>query len=158
MGILDDIRNMKPLPEKKWTLEELLKIEKEILKKSEKSLIKVLRKNDNIKFINRDKPMVIDFDRMNDYYKNKDRYYCDIDLSNVESSELIYIRKNFNKLSIEGLNYDKSRIDISKNNDSVIIKCSNGVIITINKYNINDFIITDDDVSKIVEQLKKEML
>lgn len=47
MGILDDIKNMKPLPEHKWTLEELLKIEKKILKKGQKSILKQLLKMDN---------------------------------------------------------------------------------------------------------------
>lgn len=44
MGILDDIKNMKPLPEHKWTLKELLKVEKKLLKKDEKSLLKELMK------------------------------------------------------------------------------------------------------------------
>lgn len=48
MGILDDIKNMKPLPEHKWTLKELLKTEKKILKKGQKSILKQLLKMDNI--------------------------------------------------------------------------------------------------------------
>jgi hypothetical protein len=48
MGILDDIKNMKPLPDHKWTLEELLKVEKKILKKGQKSILKQLLKMDNI--------------------------------------------------------------------------------------------------------------
>lgn len=146
MGILDDIKNMKPLQEHKWTLKKLFKVEKKLLKKSQKSILKELMKKDKIKFIN----------------KNKNgRYYCGIDLSNKDSSELIYIKKNFAKLSIESLNYNKNGNNINennKNNNSNIIKCSNGIRITINKNNINDFIITDDDVSKVVEILKKEML
>ncbi len=73
MGLIDDIKNMKPLPEHKWTLEELLKIEKKLLKKGEESLLKKLMKKDN-----------------------------------KESSEITYIKNNFNKLSIEGLNYNKA--------------------------------------------------
>lgn len=102
MGILDDIKNMKPLPEHKWTLEELLKIEKKILKKGEKSLLKELMKKDN----------------------------------------------------------NSIKCDISTKDDynSVIITTPNGCRITIDKNNINDFIMTDDDVSKVIEILKKEMI
>lgn len=92
MGIFDDIKNIKPLPEHKWTLKELLKIEKKLLKKNQKSILKELMKKDNIKFTN-------------------NRYYCSIDLSNKESSELIYIKNNFKKLSIEGLDYNKNNIN-----------------------------------------------
>ena len=102
MGILDNIKNMKPLPEHKWTSEELLKIEKKILKKDEKSILKELMKQDN----------------------------------------------------------NSIKCDISTKDDynSVIITTPNGCKIIIDKNNINDFIITDDDVSKIIEILKKEMI
>lgn len=46
MGLLDDIKNMKPLSEHKWTLEELLKIERKLLKPSEKSVLKLLMKDE----------------------------------------------------------------------------------------------------------------
>lgn len=71
MGLLDDIKNMKPLPEHKWTLEELLKVERKLLKKREPSVMKALIKKDNIQFTNKDKLVVIDFDRVKDYYKNE---------------------------------------------------------------------------------------
>lgn len=102
MGILDDIKNIKPLPEHKWTLEELLKIEKKLLKKSEKSLLKELMKKDN----------------------------------------------------------NSIKCDISTKDDynSIVITTPNGCTITINKDNINDFIMTDDDVSKVVEILKKQII
>ena len=48
MGLLDDIKNMKPLSEHKWTLKELLKVEKKLLKKGEPSVMKALMKKDNI--------------------------------------------------------------------------------------------------------------
>ena len=65
MGLIDDIKNMQPLSEHKWTLKELLKVEKKLLKKGQKSILKELMKKDNI----------------------NGRYYCGIDLSNKESSD-----------------------------------------------------------------------
>ena len=102
MGILDDIKNMQPLPEHKWTLKKLLKVEKKLLKKNEKSLLKELMKKDN--------------------------------------------------------NSIKCDVSIKDDYNSVIITAPNGCIITINKDNINDFIMTDEDVSKVVEILKKEII
>lgn len=102
MGILDDIKNMKPLPEHKWTLKKLFKIEKKLLKKNQKSILKELMKKDN--------------------------------------------------------NFIKCDVSIKYDYTNAIITTPNGCIITINKDNINDFIITDDDVSKIVEILKKEII
>lgn len=50
MGLIDDIKNIQPLPEHKWTLKELFKVEKKLLKKSQKSLLKeLIKKKDNIK-------------------------------------------------------------------------------------------------------------
>lgn len=49
MGLIDDIKNMQPLSEHKWTLKELLKIEKKLLKKGQKSILKELMKKDNVK-------------------------------------------------------------------------------------------------------------
>lgn len=65
MGLIDDIKNIQPLSEHKWTLKELLKVEKKLLKKGQKSILKELMKKDNI----------------------NDGYYCGIDLSNKESSD-----------------------------------------------------------------------
>ena len=44
MGLVDDIKNIRPLPEYKWTLKELLKVEKKLLKKGQKSILKELMK------------------------------------------------------------------------------------------------------------------
>ena len=71
MGLIDDIKNIQPLSKHKWTLKELLKIEKKLLKKGQKSLLKELMKNDNIEFTNKDKPVIVDFNRIGNYYKNK---------------------------------------------------------------------------------------
>lgn len=79
MGILDNIKNMQSLPEHKWTLKKLLKVEKKLLKPNENSILKLLMKKDN-----------------------------------KESSEITYIRNNFKKLSIEGLNYNKSRNKVNE--------------------------------------------
>lgn len=45
MGILDDIKKMNIIPSHKWTLKKLLKVEKKILKKGEKSILKQLMKD-----------------------------------------------------------------------------------------------------------------
>ena len=44
MGLIDDIKNIRPLPEHKWTLKELFKVEKKLLKKGQKSILKQLIK------------------------------------------------------------------------------------------------------------------
>lgn len=58
----------------------------------------------------------------------------------------------------EGNKSIKCDVSIKDDYNGVIITTPNGCIITINKDNINDFIITDDDVSKVVEILKKEII
>lgn len=63
-------------------------------------------------------------------------------------------RQYYNKAKV---NYQMS-VDIGKEDASTTIKCFNGVKIIIDKNNINDFIIGDDEVSKVVEILKREMI
>lgn len=63
-------------------------------------------------------------------------------------------RQYYNKARI---NYRMS-VDIGKGDDSTIIKCSNGVKITIDKSNINNFIIGDDEVSEVIKILKEKMI
>lgn len=102
MGILDDIKNMKPVNDKVFTVSDLIKIFNKIPCSS--------KENETIK-----------------RYRNNPSNYL-------------------------------MSVDIGKGDDSTIIKCSNGVKITIDKNNINDFIITDDEVSEVVKILKKEMM
>lgn len=52
----------------------------------------------------------------------------------------------------------KCDVSIKDDYNSIIVTTSNRCKITINKDNINDFIITDDDVSKVVKILKKEII
>lgn len=58
----------------------------------------------------------------------------------------------------EGNKSIKCDVSIKDDYNNIIITTPNGCIITINKDNINNFIITDDDVSKVVEILKKEII
>lgn len=44
MGLLDDINKINNIPSHKWTLKELLKVEKKLLKKGQPSILKVLMK------------------------------------------------------------------------------------------------------------------
>lgn len=55
--------------------------------------------------------------------------------------------------------YEFVGFDLGIKNDcgDIVITTPNGCKITINEDNINDFIIGDDDISKIVKTLKKEL-
>lgn len=92
---------------------------------------------------------------------NKDTYY----LSEFKKA----IKKEIRKALKPIRDYIKENIhegnksiecDVSTKDDynSITITTLNGCKIIINKDNINDFIMTDDDVSKVVEILKKEII
>lgn len=74
----------------------------------------------------------------NEMYKKSKKVKCDNCIV-VTSSEIEYIKKNFNKLSIESLN-------------NIIESNKKGI----NKNNMSDFIMNNNNVSKVVEKLNRK--
>lgn len=68
--------------------------------------------------------------------------------------------KDIKSMKFSGKGNKFVNCDVSVKNDysSIVITTPNGCKITIDKDNINDFIITDDDISEIIQRLKKEMI